>query len=115
MVWRGRLLGGVVRLVRPVAAGRTYMQAVDLVLDPFAGLAWSLVFGVLLLAGVALAPTVVGLAVLGEVVMIARAVLGVDRDRARVLLGVRHPTAVPCQAACEDAWFSGWVQAVASS
>ena len=83
-----RLAGGIVPLVRPLAEGRTYTQAIDLMLDSFIGLAWSLVFGVLLLFGLALAPTIVGLPVLGEVIMVARAVVGLDRGRARVLLGV---------------------------
>jgi signal transduction histidine kinase len=88
MMRLGRPAEGILRLVRPLADGRTYTQAIDLMLDPFIGLAWSLVFGVLLLFALALAPTIVGLPVLGGVIMVARAVVGLDRGRARALLGV---------------------------
>src|SRR6266540_5095109 len=88
MIRLNRLASGILRPVRPLAEGRTYTQAIDLALDPFIGLAYSLVFGFLLLLGLALAATVVGLPVLGEVVMITRAAMGLERARARALLGV---------------------------
>src|SRR6266536_2774919 len=88
MIRLNRLASGILRPVRPLAEGRTYTQAIDLALDPFIGLAYSLVFGFLLLLGLALAATVVGLPVLGEVVMITRAAMGLERARARAVVGV---------------------------
>jgi signal transduction histidine kinase len=98
-----RLAGGIIQLVRPLAGRRTYAQAIDLAFDPFIGLAWSLVFGVLLLLGLVLAPTIVGLPVLGEVIMIARAVVGLERERARVLLGVTVDAPPPVS--MPDGWW----------
>src|SRR5260370_35104269 len=97
-----RLAGGIIQLVRPLADGRTYAQPIDLAFDPFIGLAWSLVFGVLLLLGLVLAPTIVGLPVLGQVIMPARAVVGLDRVPARVLLGV--PVEPPPPPSLPDGW-----------
>jgi signal transduction histidine kinase len=84
---RGRSM--VPWFARPLAEGRTYAQAIGLVLDPLVGLVWSLVVAVLLLAGAGLAVTVIGLPLLGEVVMIARSAGALERARARALLGVR--------------------------
>src|SRR5574341_1270737 len=81
--------GRVPRLARPLAEGRTYAQVIDLALDPFAGLAWTLILSLLRLLGLALAVTVVGLPLLGEVLMIARSAAALERGRARALLGVR--------------------------
>ena len=67
------------RLLRPLAEGRTYAQAAGLALDHFVGLAWSLVLVSLLLLGSAVAVTVVGLPLLGEVIMIARATSAAER------------------------------------
>jgi len=95
--------GRIPGFARPLAEGRTYLQAVDLALDPFAGLAWSLVLAVLLLFGLALAPTVVGLPLLGEVLMIARSAGVLERVRAQALLGV--PAGAPPPADSPAGWW----------
>ncbi len=83
------------RLLRPLTEGRTYAQAAGLALDPFVGLALSLVLVSLLLLGSAVAVTVVGLPVLGEVIMIARATSAAERGRAHVLFGIRVDAPTP--------------------
>jgi signal transduction histidine kinase len=78
----------MLRVVRPLAERRTYLETLDFGLDLAFGVVWFSLFTTGIAAGAGMLITLVGLPILTATFLVARAGGWIERRRARVLLGV---------------------------
>jgi signal transduction histidine kinase len=82
------------RFLRPLVQRRTYLETLDLLLDLAFGILWFTLFTTAIALGLSLLITLVGLPILTATFLLARGGAWVERQRARIFLGVDIPAPV---------------------
>jgi signal transduction histidine kinase len=82
------------RFLRPLVQRRTYLETLDLLLDLAFGILWFTLFTTAIALGLGLLITLVGLPILTATFLLARGGAWVERQRARIFLGVDIPAPV---------------------
>jgi len=82
------------RFLRPLVERRTYLETLDLLLDLAFGILWFTLFTTAIALGLSLLITLIGLPILTATFLLARGGAWVERQRARIFLGVDIPAPV---------------------